>query len=75
MAKYESTISPRSTALATRPSSKVRATGAGVAALRATLSASLSAIDGRMVPHGVVFNGLDQIDQAIWRACRTGRSA
>ena len=43
---------------------KPRATGTG-AALQATLTASLSALDSRTLPHGVVFNGLDQIDQAI----------
>jgi hypothetical protein len=35
------------------------------AALQTTLQASLAAIDSRMLPHGVVFNGLDLIDQAI----------
>jgi hypothetical protein len=43
---------------------KPRASGTG-AALQATLTASLSALDSRMLPHGVVFNGLDLIDQAI----------
>ena len=43
---------------------KPRAIGTG-AALQATLTASLSALDSRTLPHGVVFKGLDQIDQAI----------
>jgi hypothetical protein len=41
-----------------------RAIGTG-AALQATLQASLTALDSRTLPHGVVFNGLDQINQAI----------
>jgi hypothetical protein len=43
---------------------KPRAIGTG-AALKATLTATLSALDKRTIPHGVVFSGLDQIDQAI----------
>jgi hypothetical protein len=43
---------------------KPRAIGTG-AALQATLTASLSALDSRTLPHRVVFKGLDLIDQAI----------
>ena len=43
---------------------KPHATVTGTA-LQATLTASLSALDSRTLPHGVVFNGLDQIDQAL----------
>jgi hypothetical protein len=44
---------------------KPRATIGTGAALQATLKASLTALDSRTLPHGVVFNGLDLIDQAI----------
>jgi hypothetical protein len=47
-----------------KTNSKPRATGTGTA-LQATLTASLSALDSRTVPHGVVSRALDQIDQAI----------
>jgi hypothetical protein len=50
--------------MARKPNPKPRAIGTG-AALQATLTASLSALDNRPVPHGVVFRALDQIDQAI----------
>jgi hypothetical protein len=46
--------------MARKPNPKPRAIGAGAA-----LQASLSALDSRTLPHGVVFNGLDLIDQAI----------
>jgi hypothetical protein len=45
--------------------SKIRVTGAGVAALQATLSASLAALDKRTVTHAAAFQALDLIDQAI----------
>jgi len=43
---------------------KPRADRAG-AALQATLTSSLDALDSRTLPRGAVFNGLDLIDQAI----------
>jgi hypothetical protein len=43
---------------------KPRSIGTG-AALKATLTASLSALGNRTIPHGVAFRALDQIDQAI----------
>ena len=49
MAKHVSTISPRSTASARSTPLKPRSTDAGVAALQATLSASLAALDKRPV--------------------------
>jgi hypothetical protein len=50
---------------------KPRATATGVA-LQTTLSASLAALDRRTLPHGVVFSGLDLIDQAIVDVAATG---
>ena len=50
--------------MARKTNTKPRATGTG-AALQGALTASLSALDSRTLPHRVVFNGLDQIDQAI----------
>jgi len=50
--------------MANKLNRKRRAPGTA-AELQATLTASLSALDSRTVPHGAVFNGLDQIDQAI----------
>jgi hypothetical protein len=65
MAKHVSTTSSRSTASAKSTPSKIRVTGAGVAALQATLSASLAALDKRTVTHAAAFQALDLIDQAI----------
>ena len=65
MAKHVSTTSPRSTASAKSTLSKPSATGAGVAALQATLSASLAALDKRTVTHTAAFHALDLIDQAL----------
>lgn len=50
--------------MARKTNRKPRASGTG-AALQATLTASLTALDSRTLPHGVVFSGLDLIDQAI----------
>jgi hypothetical protein len=47
-----------------KPNRKPRAPATG-AALQGALTASLSALDSRTLPHGVVFKGLDQLDQAI----------
>jgi hypothetical protein len=49
--------------MARKPNTQPRAIGAG-AGLPA-FRASISALDSRTVPTGVVFNGLDLIDQAI----------
>ena len=65
MAKHVSTISPRPTASVRGTPSKPRTTGAGVAALQASLSASLAALDNRTVTHAAAFQALDLIDQAI----------
>ena len=65
MAKHVSTTSPRSTASAKSTLSKPSATGEGVAALQATLSASLAALDKRTVTHTAAFHALDLIDQAL----------
>ena len=51
--------------MARTTNSKPRAVCTGAKGLQATLTASLAAMDSRTLPHGVVFIGLDQIDQAI----------
>ena len=51
--------------MARKPNTQPRATGAGVAALQATLTASLAALDKRTVTHAAAFRALDLIDQAI----------
>jgi hypothetical protein len=56
--------------MARKPNRKPRATATG-AALQGALTASLSALDSRTLTHRVVFNGLDQIDQAIGNVTAT----
>lgn len=51
--------------MARTTNSKPRVVCTGAKGLQATLTASLAALDCRMLPHGVVFKGLDLIDQAI----------
>src|SRR5688500_4891278 len=69
MAKHVSTIGPRATASA--KSARSSATGAGVAALPATLSASLASLDNRAVTHAAAFQALDLIDIALSDASST----
>ena len=51
--------------MARKPNTQPRAIGAGVAALQATLQASLAALDNRTVTHAAAFQALDLIDQAL----------
>lgn len=51
--------------MARKPNTQPRATGAGVAALQANLSASLAALDKRTVTHAAAFQALDLIDIAL----------
>jgi hypothetical protein len=44
---------------------KPHATGAGVEALKATMLASVAALDARTVSRGTAFRGLDRIDIAL----------
>ncbi len=51
--------------MAHKTNSKPRATGTGAEALKATMLASVAALDARPVTHGTVFRGLDMIDTAL----------